>query len=114
MEYEFKILIVRLILNGKTEEALEMLAKNYGISTPKIKVGLPKRHRKNVLGCYTAGDETISVLDSDMLKEPSVIIHEFYHHMRTDADKKHRGTERKARDFAQNFIEAYKSMLASR
>jgi len=114
MEYQFKTLIVRLILNGKTEEALEMLAKNYGISTPKIKVGLPKKHRKNVLGCYTAGDETISVLDSDMLKEPSVILHEFYHHMRTDADKKHRGTERKARDFAQQFIEAYKTMFVSR
>jgi hypothetical protein len=110
LESKFEAFVVWLILNGKTEEALELLAKHYNVNLPKIKVGSLKRHRKNTLGCYTAGNETISVLGSDMLKEPSVILHEFYHHMRTDADKRHRGTERKAREFAQHFIEAYKSM----
>lgn len=114
MEHEFKAFIVWLILNGKTGEALELLAKHYGVNLPKIKVGLPKRHRKNVLGCYTAWNETISVLDSDVLKDPSIVLHEFYHHMRTDADKRHKGTERKAREFAQHFIEEYRSMLAIR
>jgi len=113
LEYKFKAFIVWLILNGKTDEALELIAKHYGVNIPKIKVGLPKRHRKNVLGCYTAGNETISVLNSELLKEPSIVLHEFYHHMRTDADKRHKGTERKARKFAQDFIEAYKSMLVT-
>ena len=114
MEPRFKAFVVWLILNGKTEEALELLAKYYKVNLPKIKVGLPKRHRKNTLGCYTAGKETISVLSSDILKEPSIILHEFYHHMRMDADKRHKGTERKAHEFAQNFIEAYRSMSATK
>jgi hypothetical protein len=114
LDSRFKALIVWLILDGKTEEALEQLAKYYDVNLPKVKVGLPKRHRINTLGCYTAGNETISVLNSDMLKEPSVIIHEFYHHLRTGADMRHRGTERKARDFAQDFIEAYKSIMATK
>lgn len=113
MEAKFKAFIVWLILNGKTDEALKLLAKYYNVNLPKIKVGLPKRHRKN-LGCYTAGNETISVLNSDTLKEPSIILHEFYHHIRTDADKRHKGTERKAHEFAQHFIEAYKSMSTTK
>jgi hypothetical protein len=109
LEPKFKAFIVWLILNGKTEEALELLAKRYNVNLPKIKVGLPKGHRKN-LGCYTAGNETISVLNSETLKEPFTILHEFYHHIRTDADKRHKGTEKKADEFAKDFIEAYKSM----
>lgn len=109
MEPKLKAFIVWLILNGKTDEALQRLAKNYCVNLPKIKVGLPKRHRKN-LGCYTAGNETISVLNSDMLNEPFIILHEFYHHIRIDIDKKHRGTEKKASEFARDFIEVYKSM----
>jgi predicted transcriptional regulator with HTH domain len=70
-------------LNGKVEDALEHLTERYNISSPTIKVGLPNRHRKNTLGCYTAKNQTISVLNSDALKEPMVILHEFYHHLRT-------------------------------
>lgn len=112
MEPRFKAFVVRLILNGKTDEALKLLAKRYNVNLPKIKVGLPKRHRED-LGCYTAGNETIYVLNSDMLKEPFIILHEFYHHIRTDANKRHRGSERKADEFAKDFIEAYKSMPAN-
>lgn len=114
MEPRFKAFVVWLILNGKTEEALELLAKYYDVNLPKLKVGLPKKHRKNTLGCYAAGEETISVLNSDILKEPSVILHEFYHHIRTDANKRHRGTERKAHEFAQHFIEEYRTMSATK
>ena len=41
----FKPYIVWLILNGKTEEALELLAKNYKVNLPELKVGLPKGHK---------------------------------------------------------------------
>ena len=110
LEAKFKAMIVWLILNGRTEEALALLAKNYNVNMPKLKVGLPKGHKKNVSGCYTAKNETISVLNSDAIKNPFVILHEFYHHLRTSIDKKHKGTEKNASKFANEFIEEYKSM----
>ena len=103
---KFKTSVVKLILDGKPENALRMLADYYRVSVPRIKVGLPKGHRKNVLGCYTARDRTISVLNSDVLMNPFVVLHEFYHHLRTRVDKVHRGTEENAMEFAKNFIES--------
>ncbi len=112
MDLKFKALTVWLILNGRTEEALKLLAKRYNVIPPRMKVGLPKRHRKDTLGCYTAKDETIYVRDSAAVKEPSIILHEFYHHLRMSVDKKHKGTERYAREFAKEFVKAYQSMTA--
>jgi len=111
LEQNFKALIVYLILNGETEKALEMLAKHYSVDVPKIKVGLPKRHKKKTLGCYNAKNKMISVLNSDALKEPFVILHEFYHHLRTSLDRKHKGTERYADEFSKEFIQAYNSTV---
>ena len=102
----FKSAIVLLILNGKAEEALVRLAKYYNVNTPKLKVGLPKGHKTLVYGCYTSKTETISVLNSDLLCNPFVILHEFYHHLRSrNVDKIHKGTEKKANKFALDFIE---------
>ena len=112
-EQEFKPIIVWLILNKRTEEALTLLAKNYRVNTPKLKIGLPKRHKKNVFGCYTPRDETISVFNSDVMGNPFVILHEFYHHMRTSIDKKHKGTEKNADRFANEFIQEYKEATIS-
>jgi hypothetical protein len=104
----FKPLVVWLIVNGKTEEALDLLAKNYKVNVPRLKVGLPKRHKITAFGCYTAKNETISVLNSDVLANPFVIIHEFYHHLRSKAvDKMHRGTEKNADKFAAEFLREY-------
>ena len=110
MDLKLKALTVELILNGHTEKALELLAKHYNVTLPRIRVGLPKRHRRNALGCYTAKSETIYVRDSDTIKEPSIILHEFYHHLRMSIDKKHKGSERYAREFAKDFIKAYELM----
>jgi len=107
-EHEFKPLIVWLILNKRTEEALTLLAKNYKVNTPKLKIGLPKGHKKNIFGCYTPKDGTISVLNSDTIGNPFVILHEFYHHMRTSIDKKQKGTEKNADRLANEFIQEYK------
>jgi Zn-dependent peptidase ImmA (M78 family) len=111
LEQKFKALIVWLILNGKTEEALVHLAKHYGVKVPKLEIGLPKG-RKKKLGCYNARNKMISVFDSDMLKEPFVVLHEFYHHLRAVGDEKHKGTEKYANKFAKEFIDAYKSVSA--
>lgn len=108
MEQQFKGLIVRLILNGKTEEALERLAKHYRVSVPKLKAGLPKGRKRKAYGCYSTRDKTIFVLNSGTLNEPFTILHEFYHHLRTAPDAKHRGTERYANEFAREFIQAYR------
>jgi Zn-dependent peptidase ImmA (M78 family) len=110
VQAEFKPLIVWLILNGKTEEALERLAENYKVNVPKLKVGLPKGHKMRAYGCYTPRNATISVLNSDALGNPFVILHEFYHHLRTHSvDKQHKGTEKNANNFAAEFLQAYEN-----
>ncbi len=105
----FKPTVVLLILSGKTEEALELLSQKYQTKTPCLKVGLPKGHKAVAYGCYTAKTQTISVLNSEMLVNPFIVLHEFYHHLRSKGvDKMHRGTEKNADKFAMEFIEAYK------
>jgi hypothetical protein len=109
----FKPTIVYLILSRQTEQALELLAKAYGLEIPKLKVGLPKGHVRNAYGTYSAQNQTICVLDSDTLWNPFVILHEFYHHLRTKGvDKMHRGTEKNADKFALEFIREYEATAA--
>jgi len=105
---DLKVAVVWLILNGKTEDALTLMAKNYKVDVPHLKVGLPKRHRIKAFGCYAPKNQTISVLNSDVLMNPFVIIHEFYHHLRSKSvDKMHKGTEKNADKFALEFIQQY-------
>ena len=106
----FKAYIVSLIhVEGKTEEALEQLAKEYQLSVPTLKVGLPKKHKTTAFGCYSANNQTISVLNSDIYVNPFVILHEFYHHLRSKAvDRMHKGTEGNADKFALDFIKEYR------
>jgi hypothetical protein len=111
-EIQLKALAVHLILDGKAEEALEQLAKHYNVNPPRIKVGLPEKHGARTLGCYTLKNKTIHVSNSDVLKNPFVILHEFYHHLRTSVDKKHRGTEKYASQFARDFIRTYENLTA--
>jgi hypothetical protein len=99
--------VVWLIANGNAEKALEMLAKHYGVAVPRLKVGLPKGRKRNSVGTYDAKSRTIAVLDSDMLKHPQVILHEFYHHLRTNVRQQHKGTEKGADVFAKDYIQAY-------
>jgi len=110
----FKPYVVWLILNGKTEDALALLAKNYDVASPNLKVGLPKGHKTTAFGCYTNKNETISVLNSDVFMNPFVILHEFYHHLRSKAvDKMHRGTEGNADKFALDFLQAYQLFVVT-
>jgi hypothetical protein len=111
MDLELKVVVVRLIACGDAERALSVLAEHYGVRVPRLRVGLPKGRRRNLLGCYIANTRTISVLDSDVLKNPFVILHEFYHHLRTTVSLEHRGNERNANEFARSFIQAYQSTV---
>jgi Zn-dependent peptidase ImmA (M78 family) len=111
LEAKLKAYIVMLIANGDTEKALQVLAENHKISVPKLRVGLPKGRKKKALGTYSPKNQTISVLDSDTLKQPFIILHEFYHHLRTTVDLKHKGTEKNANAFANDFVQAYKSEI---
>ncbi|MCL2172558.1 MAG: hypothetical protein LBH62_07505 [Nitrososphaerota archaeon] len=102
---DFKSSVVLLILNGNAKDALGLLAKHYNVRTPNLKVGLPKGHKIVAYGCYTSKTETISVLNSDLLCNPFIILHEFYHHLRSkNVDKIHKGTEKNANKFALDFI----------
>ena len=99
-----------MILNKQTEEALDMLAQNYRVATPKLKVGLPKGHIRNAYGTYSPKNQTISVLNSEVFGNPFVILHEFYHHLRCKSvDKLHRGTEKNADKFALEFLREYEA-----
>jgi len=103
-----KAQIVWLILSKDSEQALAILAKHYSVNVPSLKVGLPKGHRQRAFGCYTPKNQTISVLDSDTLANPFVILHEFYHHLRTKSvDRQHRGTEKNADRFAAEFLRQF-------
>ena len=108
-ERPFKAYIVWLVLSGKAEMALQVLAKKYKVSVPEMKVGLPSRHSTKARGCYATGNGTIYLQNSDAILNPFIILHEFYHHLRTSIDKKHKGTEKYADRFAGEFIEAYQS-----
>jgi len=103
----FKAEIVRLILTKDVYDALNALSTHYHVDTPKLKVGMPKKY-KSKAGCYIAKTKTIHVSSREMLDNPFVILHEFYHHLRTQ-NEKHKGTEKYANKFAENFIKAFQN-----
>ncbi len=108
-DFLFKASIVHLILSKKPE-ALKWLSKYYNVETPKVKIGMPKGHMKN-RGCYITGKKTMCFSNGDAFYNPYIVLHEFYHHLRTQG-RKHKGTENLADAFAQDFLEAYKDIIA--
>ena len=109
-DFQFKARIVYLILSRKPEEALKQLSRHYCVEVPKVKIGMPRGHVKN-RGCYVVGKKTIYFSNQDALYNPQVVLHEFYHHLRTQG-RKHKGTEKLADAFAKEFWEAYKEMVS--
>ena len=101
-----KAKIVSMILNKKTEEAIQNLSKFYGISPPEIVVGTVKGKRKTVYAIYVQKESKIYAINSDIFYNPFIVLHEFYHHMRTRGGI-HRGSEKNANMYARNFIDAY-------
>ena len=104
----FKVEVVQLILGKQTEEALKKLSEAYGVAIPDLQVGLPKGHVRTAYGTYNAKNQTICVLDSDIFGNPFVILHEFYHHLRSrSVDRQHHGTEKNADKFALDFLREF-------
>ena len=108
-ENQFKAKIVHLIISRETEKALELLSQNCHVPTPKLKVGMPKRDVKHQ-GCYVVRNKTIHVANRENLYNPYIIIHEFYHHLRTSGTT-HRGTEKNADKFAREYIATYYTLF---
>ncbi len=101
-----KAKVVRLILEGSTEEAVKLVCGFYGKYPPRIKVGRVKG-MGSALAVYRARDETIYLSNGSYLRNPFIILHELYHHLRMFSGR-HRGTEKHANSFAKSFIEAFR------
>jgi len=106
IDERIKANVVHLILEKKPEEALELLATLYNVKNPKLRVGTVKKRRKTALAVYVHKENTIYASNSDMLYNPFVILHEFYHHIRSRSGV-HKGTEKNADAFANEFIQSY-------
>lgn len=104
---EMQAYVVGLILDSKPEEALEVLSKWYRVSVPRLGVGVVEGRTKGVAAVYSQRRKEILAAKREFLYNPFVMIHEFYHHLRSVSGK-HRGTEKQADSFALEFIAAYR------
>jgi hypothetical protein len=105
-----KAKIVQMILNRNTEEALQKLSKFYNVTPPEIVVGTIKGKRRTVYAVYVQKERRIYVINSDVFYNPFIVLHEFYHHIRTRAGV-HRGSEKHANMYAKSFIDSYKKIV---
>ena len=105
-----KAKIVHMILNRNTEEALQKLSKFYNVTPPEIVVGKIKGKRRTVYAVYVQKERRIYVINSDVFYNPFIVLHEFYHHIRTRAGV-HRGSEKHANMYAKSFIDSYKKIV---
>jgi hypothetical protein len=108
-----KAKIVYMILNRKTEEALQNLSKFYNITPPEIVVGTIKGKRRSVYAVYVQKEGKIYAINSDIFYNPFVVLHEFYHHIRTKGGI-HRGSEKYANSYAKDFVDAYKKIAGQK
>src|ERR671911_1316802 len=108
-----KAKIVYMILSRKTEEALQSLSKFYNITPPEIVVGTIKGKRRSVYAIYVQKEGRIYAINSDIFYNPFVVLHEFYHHIRSK-EGIHRGSEKHANMFATDFIDAYKNIAGQK
>ena len=65
-----KAKIVYMILNKRTEEALEYLSNLYNTVTPEIVVGTVKGKRKTVYAVYVQKESKIYAINSDIFYNP--------------------------------------------
>jgi len=112
-EEEMKALVVALILDSKPEDAIGLLSRWYRVSKPGLSVGVVEGRTKGVAAVYSQRRKEILAAKREYLYDPFVMIHEFYHHLRS-ASGRHRGTEKQADKFALDFIEAYQRLASAR
>lgn len=102
--------VVEMILNKNTEEALQSLSKFYKVDSPQIVVGTIKGKRKTVYAVYVQRESRIYCINSDIFYNPFIVLHEFYHHIRTKGGV-HRGSEKHANMYAKSFIVSYNKII---
>ena len=102
----FRVQVVSLIINGKADVALQVLSRTYAVEEPELRVGTVKAHRC-VLGCYVHNEKRIYVSRSELLTNPFVILHEFYHHLRASQVQGRGQVEKRANSFALDFIREF-------
>jgi hypothetical protein len=105
--------IVYMILNRETEDALEKLSKFYNVAPPEIVVGTVKGKRRTAYAVYVQKERRIYATNSDIFYNPFVVLHEFYHHVRTKGGV-HRGSEKHANMYAKSFVESYNKRVEHR
>ena len=106
-ESQMKVSVVALILDSKTEEAIRVLSRWYRVSEPRLGVGVFEGRTKGVAAVYSQRRREILAAKREFLYDPFVMVHEFYHHLRSTGGR-HRGTERQADEFALGFIAEYR------
>jgi hypothetical protein len=105
-----KAKVVQMIFDKQTEEALQSLGRFYKVNPPKIVVGTIKGKRRSVYAVYVQKECKIYCINSDIFYNPFIIMHEFYHHLRTTAGV-HKGSEKHANMYARDFIDSYKTII---
>ncbi len=105
-----KAKIVQMILDKKTEEALQSLGEFYKVNPPQIVVGTIKGKRKTVYAVYVQKERRIYCINSDIFYNPFIVLHEFYHHIRTTGGI-HRGSEKHANMYAKSFVDSYNKII---
>jgi hypothetical protein len=106
-----KAKVVEMILHKKTEQALQSLSEYYKVPSPQIVVGTIKGKRKTVYAVYVQRERKIYCINSDIFYNPFIVLHEFYHHIRTTGGI-HRGSEKHANMYAKGFIISYNKIIA--
>jgi hypothetical protein len=104
-----KASVVAMILDSRPEEALDLLSKWYRVERPKLGVGVVEGRTKRVAAVYSLRRREILAAKREYLYNPFVMIHEFYHHLRSRSGR-HRGTEKEADRFAVEFVRAYQRL----
>jgi len=112
-EDQMKASVVALILDSKTEEAIHLLSHWYRVSVPRLGIGVVEGKTKGVAAVYSQKRKEILAARREFMYDPFVMIHEFYHHLRSVSGH-HRGTEKQADRFALDFIDAYRRVATSR
>lgn len=104
-----KASVVAMILDSRPEDALDLLSQWYRIERPRLGVGVVEGRTKGVAAVYSLRRKEILAARREYLYNPFVMIHEFYHHLRSRSGR-HRGTEKEADRFAVEFIRAYQRL----
>jgi len=105
-----KAKVVEMILNKKTEQAIQSLSEYYKVCPPQIVVGTIKGKRKTVYAVYVPRESRIYCINSEIFYNPFIVLHEFYHHLRTTGGV-HRGSEKHANMYAKSFVVSYNKII---